>query len=146
MSFFFDQVLFSLIVRLSCLASLFVRSLVARFRHREMSSSSSATAAGPSAAEIERIEQDALSKTAPDEPLAMSGGPLLLEVSNEVRSRVVKKKLSADVIRRLDARTTGVSQVGRHLHSRAHQGAEHARRLGQSLRADRRLRAGGGGV
>ena len=43
--------------------------------------SSSASAAD----EIERKEQQELAKMAPDEPLAQGGGPLLLEISNEVR-------------------------------------------------------------
>jgi hypothetical protein len=36
------------------------------------------------AAELEQAEQDKLAHSKPDEPLAERGGPLLLEISNEV--------------------------------------------------------------
>jgi hypothetical protein len=52
--------------------------------------SSNSTERNQSAADIEKAEQAALAKTTPDEPLAVGGGPLLLEISNEVRFVVAR--------------------------------------------------------
>jgi hypothetical protein len=86
--------------------------------------SSNSTERNQSAADIEKAEQAALAKTTPDEPLAVGGGPLLLEISNEVR--FVVARLQQIFL----TRALGLSQVGRYLYCRENKGAKHAGRLG----------------